>query len=174
MAASLAHYIAAVARSAGPFLLAGLLVLLFRLPVQTDGLGWVMPHVTLAFVYYWIVHNQEAIPVTALFLLGLTEDFASGAPLGTNPMILISVYVILANQRRFFNNRSFTVGWAGFAIVAAPAMAFSWLLESFYRGQPMPVGPMFLSLVVTIAAYPILGGIFGRYQRMARGGRRYY
>lgn len=173
MAASFAHYVAGTARNAGPFLLAALLVLLFRLPVQTDGLGWAMPHVTLAFVYYWNLHNQEAIPVTALFLLGLIEDFASGAPLGTSPMILISVYVILANQRRFFKNRSFAVGWAGFAIVAAPAMAFSWLLESFYRGQPMPVGPMFLSLVITIAAYPILGGIFGRYQRMVRGGRRY-
>lgn len=174
MAASFIHYIAAMLRGVGPFMLAALLVLLFRLPVQTDGLGWVMPHVTLAFVYYWNVHNQEAIPVTALFLLGLIEDFASGGPLGMNPMILISVYVILANQHRFFNNRSFAVGWAGFAIVAAPAMAFSWLLESFYRGQPMPVGPLFLSLIVTIAAYPILGGIFGRYQRMVRGTRSYF
>lgn len=174
MAASLTRYVAALARGVGPFVLAALLVLLIRLPVRTDGLGSVMPHVTLAFVYYWNVHNQAAIPVTALFFLGLIEDFASGAPLGMNPMILISVYVVLANQRRFFNNRSFAVGWAGFVIIASAAMAFSWLLESFYRGQPMPVGTLFLSLVVTIAAYPILGGIFGRYQRMVLGGRSYY
>ncbi|MCH8862400.1 MAG: rod shape-determining protein MreD [Proteobacteria bacterium] len=165
MAAPLTHYITLVARGVGPFALAALLVLLMRLPVQTDGLGWAMPHVTLAFVFYWIVHNQKAIPVLALFLLGLVEDFASGAPLGMNPMILIIVYVLLANQRRFFINRSFAVCWAGFAFIASAALAFSWLLESFYRGQPMPVGPLFLSLVVTIAAYPILGGIFGRYQQ---------
>lgn len=169
MAAPLTYYMTSVARGFGPFALAMLLVLLIRLPVQTDGLGWAMPHVTLTFVYYWIVHNQKAIPVLALFLLGLIEDFASGAPLGMNPMILITVYVLLANQRRFFINRSFGVCWAGFAIIASAALAFSWLLESFYRGQPMPVGPLFLSLVVTIAAYPILGGVFGRYQKSVAG-----
>lgn len=166
MAAPLTHHIALTARAIGPFALAVLLVLLLRLPVQTDGLGWVMPHVSLAFVYYWIVHNQKAIPILALFLLGLIEDFASGTPLGMNPMILIIAYVLLDNQRRFVTNRSFAVGWAGFAIIASAALAFSWLLESFYRGQPMPVGPLFLSLLVTIAAYPIIGGIFGRYQKL--------
>lgn len=169
MAAPLTFYLASAARGVGPFVLAALLVLLLRLPVQTDGLGWVMPHVTLAFVYYWIVHNQKAIPVLALFLLGLIEDFASGAPLGMNPMILVTVYVLLDNQRRFFINRSFAVGWAGFAIIASAALSFSWLLESFYRGQPMPVGPLFLSLLMTIAAYPIIGGIFGRYQKLVAG-----
>lgn len=169
MAAPLTYYMTAMARGIGPFVLAMLLVLLIRLPVQTDGLGWAMPHITLTFVYYWIVHNQRAIPVLALFMLGLVEDFASGAPLGMNPLILIIVYVLLANQRRFFTNRSFAVCWAGFAIIASAAMAFSWLLESFYRGQPMPVGPLFLSLVVTIAAYPILGGIFGRYEKSVAG-----
>ena len=149
-----------------PIVVAMLLVLIFRLPVRTGTTAMFLPYVGLAFVYYWVLHGRRYAPAWVIFMLGLFEDMVTMGPAGINSIILISVSVGLANQRRFFINRPFAVGWAGFAIVAFGATFLRWLLESFYAGEFLSILPLLAQVLVTIATYPVFGWIFGKLRKI--------
>jgi rod shape-determining protein MreD len=166
MAAITSKTISQTIRSYLPFMLAMILVLVLRLPVRTGTTVMFFPYVGLAFVFYWVLHGRKYAPAWIVFALGLFEDMVTIGPAGINSIILISVSVGLANQRRFFINRPFTVAWAGFAIVAFGATFLRWLLESFYVGEFLSVLPMLAQLLVTIATYPIFGLIFGKLRKI--------
>lgn len=153
-------------RIASPYVAVVLLIILVRLPLRTDGLGLFMPFIGLAFVFYWSVHSREGVPAIALLVLGLLEDAVSGAPLGLSSIVLITVYAVLGNQQRFFVNKGFAAGWIGFAAIVLAVLAMVWLLWSFYEGRAMALLPLALSMLATIAVYPLLGLLFGRIHKL--------
>lgn len=167
MAGPVTYQLAGGLKRSSPYLMVILLVLLARLPLATDGFGVFMPFISLAFVYYWTVHSKEGVGTVVLMILGLLEDVASGAPLGFNPLVLIAVYALLGNQQRFFENRGFAAGWLGFGIVAFAALPLMLLLLSFYEGVAVSLWPLLISILSTIAVYPILGLVFGRLHKAA-------
>lgn len=144
-----------------PILLGLILILAFRLPIRTGVVGMYMPFVSLVFVYYWVLNGRSFIPFGMVFLLGLFEDMVTIGPAGLNSIILLAVAAGLVNQRRFFVNRSFLVGWAGFCIICIGATIFRWILESVYAKDFLSMWPLMTQAMVTMVIYPILGAIFG-------------
>lgn len=149
-------------RLASPYLAVIVLIVAVRLPFRTDDLGPFMPFISIAFVYYWTVHSREGVSALALLGLGFLEDAISGAPLGLTSILLIVMYWVLANQQKFFVNRDFAAAWIGFSIVSLLSLAVLWLLWSFYEGRALPPIPLVISMVTTVAIYPVLGLLFGR------------
>ena len=144
-----------------PVILAMLLILIFRLPLRVEVLGMYMPFVSLIFVYYWVLNGRRYVPFALVFLLGLFEDMVTMGPAGLNSIVLLAVAAGLANQRRFFINQSFLVGWAGFCFICIGTAIFRWMLESVYASDFLSMWPLISQAIVTMLSYPILGAVFG-------------
>jgi len=151
-----------------PVLVALALILIFRLPLRTGTYAAFMPFVSLAFVYYWVLYGRQFVPFWLVFFLGLFEDMVTLGPAGLNSIILLAVAVGLTNQRRFFVNRPFFVGWAGFAIVCIGVTILRWLLESIYASDFLAVEPLASQAVMTVLFFPVFGWIFGWMRKRLR------
>jgi len=153
-------------RNFSPFILAILLILIVRLPFRSDGLGMVIPHVSLIFVYYWTIHKPGLLPLWAVFVLGLLEDLLNGGTVGASSLILVLLASFLPDQRRFFVNRPFVEIWMGFMVISIGTFILFWLFSSFHVGFMLPISASLTQMLVTIAMYPILSWVFGRYERL--------
>lgn len=153
-------------RNFSPFILALLLIFLVRLPFRTDGMGLVIPHVSLIFVYYWTIHKPDLLPLWAVFALGMMEDLLNGGTVGASSLLLVLMASFLPDQRRFFVNRPFAEIWVGFMIVALVSFLFFWIIGSFHAGAALPIGDSFTLMLVTIMVYPLLSWVFGRYEKL--------
>ncbi len=151
-----------------PALLALVLATLTKLPLG-DGTGGVpMPHLTLMLVYYWSIHRPELLPMPVVVGIGLYQDLIWGGPPGLNMLVLLIAQVILSNQQSLFTRRDFIVGWMGFVPVTVLAMGLSWIVASLYYGVIAPGYPLLTHGLTTLAAYPLLGWLFGRVDRVLK------
>jgi len=69
-------------------LLALVPVLPLHLPHETD----LVPAFTLMSVFYWTVYRPDLMPASAVFAIGIIQDFAAGAPLGITSLILLGTH----------------------------------------------------------------------------------
>lgn len=148
-------------RSSVPALFALLLSLIMLAPAARGAAGYIMPHLTLMFVYYWTIHRPALVPPPVTAIIGLFQDLLWGSPLGLTVILLLLTQAFLVNQQALFTRRSFIIGWIGFAAVTVVAMAVGWFLASAYATEIMPPTPMIIHALSTIAAYPLAGWIFG-------------
>ena len=145
-----------LARQLTPFTLTFLLVLLDAVPLRIPHLQPISPAWPLIAVFYWILYRPDLMPPAAAFLLGLTQDTLSGAPLGVHAAIFVLAHLGITTQRRFFLGKSFAVLWLGFALLALCAFVLKWLLLTlFYLVVASPL-PLALQMVVTIGCFPLL------------------
>ena len=75
-------------------------------PLQLPGYAAISPNFALMAVYYWALHRPSLLPIGAVFLIGLLQDFLSGGFIGQNAAILLVVYIIAVSQARFFYGKS--------------------------------------------------------------------
>ncbi|MEQ1752851.1 MAG: hypothetical protein ABL973_01820 [Micropepsaceae bacterium] len=128
--------------------------------------GWVTaPDIALISVFFWAMHGPAFLPPWAVFVIGLTEDFLIGAPLGFWVLLYLFAYGFTLSQRVFFKGRTGIGVWLGFAIVAAINAALAWLLGMlvFERWlSPMEVGSQAL---VSVLVYPAFARLFAIVRR---------
>jgi len=136
-------------------------VLPLHLPHETD----LVPAFTLMSVFYWTVYRPDLMPASAVFAIGVIQDFAAGAPLGVTSLILLGTHGVVLGQRRLFVGKPFAMAWAGFALVDTAATAVSWSFASLLAGEPLAVAASLLQFVVTLAVFPILAWFFVRTHR---------
>jgi rod shape-determining protein MreD len=160
------HPVIKTIKALSPITLAILLVLFFRIPVRMDGIASYLPHISLMFGYYWILHQPSFVPPIALFTLGLVDDFATGGAFGITALILLVLQLVLNNQSKFVVDRAFAIGWVGFVFVAVIGFLVIWLLSSFTIEGGVSPFPLLSQLVVTIVAYPVFGLIFARLEQL--------
>ncbi len=165
MRGDLIHRVDLGARMAAPMALSILLVFLTVLPVPIPGFAAVTPAMTLIAVYYWTIYRPDLLPAVGVFAIGFLLDAMSGTPLGVSPLVLLGVQFAVGSQRRFFYGATFLVEWWGFMLIAPGALAAAWILSSLYFGAWIPLRPLGFELLLTVALYPLLTGLFGRLNR---------
>jgi rod shape-determining protein MreD len=162
---TLLHRLDLALRCMTPFVITLLLalfpVLPLHLPRETD----LAPAFTLMSVFYWTVYRPDLMPASAVFAIGIIQDFAAGAPLGITSLILLGTHGVVLGQRRLFVGKPFAMAWSGFMLTAAAATAVSWSFASLMAGEPLALGPSLLQFVVTFATFPILAWFFVRTHR---------
>ena len=136
-------------------------VLPLHLPHETD----LVPAFTLMSVFYWTVYRPDLMPASAVFAIGIIQDFAAGAPLGITSLILLGTHGVVLGQRRLFVGKPFAMAWSGFALTDAAATAVSWSFASLLAGEPLGLSAPLLQFVVTLALFPILAWLFVRTHR---------
>jgi len=153
------------ARNISPVGLSVVLILLSVIPTHIPGYGSIVPQLALMGIFHWTVFRPDLLPVFAVFVIGILQDSLSGAPMGLNTIVYLTVFGVVLGQRRFFLGKTFWVEWLGFSIIAAGAALQAWLLLSAYHVHVLIPGPVFFQYLMTIGFYPILAWIMGRWQR---------
>lgn len=117
--------------------------------------GPCLPHFPLLFVYYWITHRPNMMPVWACFLIGLVVDVTMAVPLGLNATLLALLGAGLATQYTAFASRPFQFGFA----IALPVLilyeAASWFV--LILEQPLlRFTPFFFQALISWMALPLI------------------
>lgn len=135
------------------------------LPLRFPDYAAVAPLLALAGLFYWTIYRPDLLPPVAVFLCGITLDLLSGAPLGVAALVFLLTRVVVLPQRRFFVDRLFPFVWGGFTLLAAAAIAFLWLLGSFFAGAMLDMRAATLQWVLTVASFPAVAYLLMRVQR---------
>jgi rod shape-determining protein MreD len=93
------------------------------------------------------------------------HDLLTGAPLGLGSAVLLTVWLAVSAQRRFFAHATFAMLWAGFALIAGLAIAVEWAFGSLLQMRLVDPAATVLRFAATVAAYPLLAWAFGRAQQ---------
>ena len=138
-----------------PFALAICAALLDLLPLQGLGAWGLTPFSLLCVVYFWSLYRPDRFGPLAAFTSGIVYDAMAGLPLGMTALILLLVRQLVLVQHRFFVARSFLVVWICFALLAPAVELVRWLLACAWWGRLFPLQPVALSLLLTVALYPL-------------------
>jgi rod shape-determining protein MreD len=156
------HQLDARLRVLLPLALAVGAVLIDVLPLLDLGPWGLTPFSTLCVVYFWSLYRPDLFGTVAAFATGIIYDAIAGLPLGLTALILILTSRFVVMQRRFFAARSFLVVLSCFLLLA-PAVAIArWLLACLWWGRTLPFQPIVLSLLLTMALYPIVSLLLAR------------
>lgn len=148
------------ASASGRFMLPGILTLLllllsmvnFRLP----GISEFMPFTVAMVVFYWALFVPRLMPKWFVFVLGILQDAAYGAPLGISSLIYLLLWWLVVSQRRYFVKETFVVLWAVFSVFALFITLLSWGIHSLFFDMPLPLGNMGLQWIFSVLFYPFL------------------
>jgi rod shape-determining protein MreD len=138
-------------------------------PLHLDRYAALTPAFTLMATYYWTIYRPELLPALWLFLIGTVQDLLSGGLPGETAVTLLLARAIVLPQRHHFVDRPFPFIWAGFTLLTAGAMLFSWTLHSLLSAGLLDFRGPVLRAVLTISVFPLASFLLGRSQRALIG-----
>ena len=144
-----------------------LFVLLSIIPFSMLGLGSVVPAFSLIAVYFWSVNRPQHLPMGLLFLLGISQDFLWGNPIGLWTMGFLLMSILTQIVQAPFRIQGVSVHWIGFAFVFAQAALFVWLIACMYYGRFLNPGPLMAQVLVTVAVYPLFARVLQAFEARA-------
>ena len=153
------------ARGLSPVALALVLVILGIVPTRVPGFAQVAPVLVLVAVYHWAFYRPSLFPVAAVFGIGILQDLLSGAPVGLNALVFLTVYGLVGWQRRFLVGKSFLIYWFGFAVIAAVGAVETWVLLSAFYATFVPAKAIVVQYLLMLGIFPVIAWFFLRWQR---------
>jgi rod shape-determining protein MreD len=145
-----------------PFASALCAALIDVLPLVGLGPWGLTPFSTLCVVYFWSLYRPDLFGASAAFATGIVYDALAGLPLGLTALVLILTRQLVVVQRRFFVARSFLVVLSCFVLLAPAVESARWLLACLWWGRIFPFRPIALSLILTMALFPIASVLLTR------------
>lgn len=141
-------------------LFASIIMLLFSyLPLKSELANNARPAVGLMCAYFWLVYRPDLFNILSVFMLGLMSDLISVSPMGSNIIAYLLMYVMVMHLIKYLNGKPFIVIWSGLALLLLVALLCRWLVLSLYYHQFLPIGILSFTYFVSLALYPIVGGI---------------
>jgi len=153
-------------RSSLPALITLLLVVINMVPLHIPGIARIMPVLPLIAVYHWSVYRPALMPPYVVFAIGLLHDVLSGAPIGVNALVYLTVYGIVESQQRFLVGKSFAVVWLGFGIISLIATIEAWFLVSVLSSVIVEPNAALFQFILNFGFFPLLAWVFLRYQQI--------
>ena len=138
-------------------------------PLHLDSYAVLTPAFTLMATYHWTIYRPDFLPAPSLFLIGTIQDLLSGGLPGETAVTLLLARAIVLPQRHYFVDRPFPFIWAGFTLLTAGAMLFSWTLHSLLSTELLDFRGPVLRAVLTISVFPLASFLLGRSQRALVG-----
>lgn len=152
-------------RNITPVGLTLVLVIFSVVPLRIPGYAAIAPVLALMAIYHWAIYRPNLMPLGAVFVLGLLQDLLSGAPVGLNVLVFLTVFGVVLSQRRFFAGQSFLIYWVGFAIIAFGAGVESWLIASLWNMSVVDFRLIFFQYLLSLGIMPIVAWLFLRWQQ---------
>lgn len=165
MTSGLWHRMDLLARQLTPAILTLALVILNAVPLHVPGLSRIAPLLPLMAIYHWAIFRPRLLPASVVFLIGLLHDVLSGAPVGVNALVFVAVYGAVLSQKKFFTGKSFAILWLGFALIAAGAMALSWIAVSLLNVTLVEPRTAVFQYLLTLGLFPTVAWLLLHWQR---------
>ena len=146
--------------------LAALTISVAPLGVGAATFPW--PRLTVAVVFFWLLHRPRAMPVWAVFLVGLAQDLTGGGIVGagTLPLVIASAaFRPFAEQVALSPLPMRAFAFLGFA---ALTMTGEWMLTGLARWAIPPLSAPLAQFFVTVLFYLPLSIVFRRVLRIGR------
>ena len=159
------HRLDQFARQLFPFALTLALLLASLVPLPLPAYASVTPSFMVMAVYFWTLHRPDLMPASAVFAIGLLQDFLTGGVLGVSAIVLLALGFATGSQRRFLGGALFVTVWAGFVVNSAGAAILAWGLNTLSAGTMFDPRPALFQYLLTVGLYPSMGWILARAQR---------
>ena len=135
-------------------------------PQSLLGNSVISPFLCLSAVFYWSLHRQGHFNVVALIILGIISDILTGASLGFNPILFLTVFAISSWQRKNVLLKPFHLIWGVFSLVSGLTFVIAWAITSFVSLQYADVGPFATQYFMTVVSFPILDWLLSNIRRV--------
>ncbi len=155
------------ARMAVPFILAISFTILGVVRWPIPYLGTITPLFALMIVYYWAIHRPDLFRPSMAFAIGLLNDILQQMPIGISALLLVILYQIVFNNRRFFSGHSFFMMWVGFLMTTLAYGTLIWLMLSIWEWQFYPALPLVVQMIFSIVLFPLPCWVLIKIQRVA-------
>ena len=133
-------------------------------PLPIPHYSVIAPSFSVMAVFCWTLWRPDLFPYAAVFAIGLFEDFLRGTPFGVCALTLLVVQGVVRSQSRLLHGKSFEVLWLGFAMVAAGAAIFRWMVMSVMNDTVISLSPVLFHYLATVALFPLLAMLLLRLQ----------
>lgn len=148
-----------------PFLVTLGLILVSVAAAPIPEFAAIKPLFALMAVYYWSVHRPDLLQFPALFVLGLILDVLARLPLGLSALDFILAAQLVRSQRHIFADQSYPTLWLGFAAVTLLLQALNWSAMSLFAWRLLPLWPLTLQTLLTLALFPFFAWLMILIQR---------
>jgi rod shape-determining protein MreD len=155
-----------------PVLMAIVAVVIVNLPISLTGGAMPAPLLAFTAIYFWALMRPDLMPSLAVLIIGLAEDLLSGGPAGLWAAGFLAAYAFADRQRETLAGLSGIGAVLGFAAAIFIASFVAYLLACLVYWRMAPIGPLFLTAIVTIAFYPLAAWFMGWVQRRVVGAMR--
>ncbi|MBR1604886.1 MAG: rod shape-determining protein MreD [Alphaproteobacteria bacterium] len=139
-----------------PFLLSLLFIFCTYIPSGVSVSHVIRPDVGMICVFYWVLHRPDLFNLFTVFFLGFVSDILSSAPLGSDIIAYLTIYLVITNLSSFFVNKSFQAFWYGFGFVLVLVEFLKWLIVSIFYTEFLPLERLLFTILFTIAWYPVV------------------
>ena len=143
-----------------PLLVTLTLMLVGNLPLHAFQGGIPTPDFALMSVFFWAMHGPAFMPAWAVFVIGGSQDFAAGTPIGFWILIYLFAYGFTLTQRVFFKGRTGIGVWLGFVLVASITALLTWLLGMLIFERWLNPIDLIAQGLVSLMFYPLFARLF--------------
>ncbi|MEE2694434.1 MAG: rod shape-determining protein MreD [Pseudomonadota bacterium] len=139
-----------------PSIITFILTLLTVVPYGIPELNRAMPLLPLVGIFFWSIHCPALYPIFVSFFLGLLQDSLGGTPIGFSSAIYLAMHALVGYQHTFFHDKNFLVLWCAFSVLSAVIVVLGYIVLVIFHLALLPVTPILMQLLVTIAIYPLV------------------
>lgn len=122
--------------------------------------AWPSPDLVFCIVAYWSLRRPEAVPMLAVFALGLARDLLTDNPAGAGALTLVLAAEALKAAARPIARRGLAAEWAAVAAAFAAVLLVQWLMVLLVLAHPPYLVELGRQWLITLALYPALAAIF--------------
>lgn len=126
------------------------------------------PKVTVAVVFFWMIHRPFGMPLLFVLVIGIAQDLVGGGVVGAGTLPLVIASAVLQPWTDSVAPAPIMVRWLAFIGFAAFIFAGEWALTGLARLTMPPSGPSVAQFLVTVLAYPLISLTFRRVLRIGR------
>lgn len=142
-----------------PLFVSILWLMISAIPLRSEVSANARPMIGVICVYFWTACRSDLFNLWSVFLLGVVSDIMSIAPLGIYLFLYLIMFLLVTNLAKYVTEKTFEILWVGLVLLLPVVMFAGWLMMSVYYACFLPVKAMFFSYFLSVALYPIVGGI---------------
>lgn len=137
-------------------LLAGVLIFLNLIPLQTTPIQIPPPDYLLCLTAVWVVRHPEHIPAVAVAGVFLLADLMFMQPPGLMAALVVLGMEFLRSRHQYMREFPFVLEWAVVGVVFTAITFGCRMVSALLVLAPPPLGPSVLQLGATLLCYPLV------------------
>ena len=129
-------------------------------PLGLSADAYPSPDLLFCVVAFWSTRRPDVAVLLAIFLLGVTRDLMTDAPVGAGVLTLVVASEFLKALSNGLARRSFVTEYLVIAMVSGLVVLAQWLIVLVLLAHPPYLIDLFYQWLATIAVYPLVVLVF--------------